>query len=428
MRKINNPYFLLLVLGFSLVSVHAKSQSIQDYQHQAAQNNPQLKAAYYEYQAALQKAPQVKALPDPEITFAYFISPVETRLGPQVARVSATQMFPWFGALSDRENQSLLNAKAKFEQFQEQRNRLFYNLEVLWAELFEIQEKIRLANENLEVLNTLVNISLRKYETGLVPQIDVLRAQIEQEDAKTNIRLLEDNKELMVKRFNELLNAEGTNPIVIPEALPSSKNLIFDEQEWLNKVNVQNPGLNQLRFNKDAAETAIQIAESNGLPSFGLGLDYISTGERMDVAILSDNGKDALIARLSVKIPLFRSKYKAQVEEASILRTAAQHRIDANENQLETNFYTALRDLKDAERRYVLYDEQQIQRLQQAVNILLQSYASDNSQFEEILRLDRKLFSYELERVKARADTFKALSYLKYLSGEQNITPKDINY
>lgn len=419
---------ILMLLLLLIVAQTGSAQSLDDYKIEAAQNNPELRASYNEYQAALQKAPQVSALPDPDIAFAYFISPIETRLGPQRARISATQMFPWFGSLADRETASILNAKAKFEQFQEQRNRLFYNMEQLWATLFEIQEQIRLANENLEIVNTLVNISVRKYETGLVPQVDVLRAQIEQEDIKTNIQLMEDNKELLIKRFNELRNTEPAETIVLPESLSNYPALPFDEQEWLNKISVHNPNLNQLRYKEEAAETAIQIAENNGLPSFGLGLDYISTGERNDVASLTDNGKDAWIARLSVKIPLFRGKYRAQAEEATLMRSAAQDRIIAGENQLETSFYTAMRDFEDAERRFRLYDEQQIQRVQQAVNILLQSYASDNSQFEEILRLERKRFTYELERVKAKADEFQAMSYLRYLSGEQNTTAEDINY
>ncbi len=427
MRQIYKFYYLLILLTVSL-SANAVSQTLEEYQTQAAQNNPQLRAVYFEYLASLQKAPQVSALPDPEVAFAYFISPIETRLGPQRARLSATQMFPWFGSLDDREAESNLNAKAKFEQFQEHRNRLFYNMEQLWAELYEIQEQILLANKNLEIVNTLVNTSLRKYETGLVPQVDVLRAQIEQEDLKTKIQLLEDNKELLIKQFNELRNIEPDETILLPDTLPKNSVSTVDEQELLIKVNARNPNLNQLRYKEEAAERAIQIAENNGNPSFGIGLDYIATGERNDITSLTDNGKDVFIARLSVKVPLFRRKYRAQAEEAILLRSAAQDRIVASENQLETSFYSALRDLEDAHLRFKLYDEQQIQRVNQAVNILLQSYASDNSQFEEILRLERKLFAYELERVKAKADEFQVISYIHYLSGEQNTTPEDIKY
>ena len=416
---------ILLVL---LITSDAFGQSLDEYQSEAALNNPLLRATYNEYLAELQKAPQVSSLPDPEIAFAYFISPIETRLGPQKTRISATQMFPWFGTLGDRETVSLLNAKAKFEVFQERRNQLFYNLEVLWGEIYKSEEQIRIANENLEIVNTLVNISLIKYETGLVPQIDVLRAQIEQEDIKTNIELLKDNQKLLIKRFNELRNVDPNSEIILPQSLPVEESILIEQEEWIALIRAQNPDLNQLRFKEEAANSNIDNARNNGLPSFGIGLDYIATDERSDIPELTDNGKDAWIARLSIKVPIFRSKYRAQQEEARLQRAATQDRLEARDNQILTDFYTALKDIEDARRRFELFDQKQIQRIEQAVNILLQSYANDNSQFEEILRLERQRFSYELERVIAHTDEFQSMSYLNYLSGAQNITPQEINY
>ena len=44
--------------------------------------------------AALEVAPQVRALPDPTVAFGYFISPVETRVGPQQFKISLLKCFP----------------------------------------------------------------------------------------------------------------------------------------------------------------------------------------------------------------------------------------------------------------------------------------------------------------------------------------------
>ncbi len=428
MKQIS-PYLSLSILVLlSIFPTNTLGQTLEEYQEEAARNNPELRASFNEYQAVLQQAPQVSALPDPDLTFAYFVSPIETRIGPQRLRISATQMFPWFGSLKDHETKSVLNAKARFEVFQEQRNRIFHNMEVLWAELYTVQEQIHLVNENLEIVNTLVNTSLRKYETGLVPQVDVLRAQIEQEDLKTRIQLLEDNKRLLEIQLNELRNVDASENITMPDSLYLQSFDSFNEEAWLEEVRSRNPNLNQLRYKESAAEAGIEIAENVGKPSFGVGLDYIATGERDDVTSLTDNGKDAMVVRLNIKVPLFRKKYQAKVEEASLTHSAARYNTMHLENQVETNFYMALKDLEDARRRYELYNEQQIFRVEQAVNVLLQSYVSDNLQFEEILRLERRLFSYEFERIKALADEFRAFSYLRYLSGEQNITPEDINY
>lgn len=108
----------------------------------------------------------------------------------------------------------------------------------------------------------------------MVPQIDVLRAQIEQEDIKTNIELLKDNQKLLIKRFNELRNVDPNSKITLPQSLPVEESILIEQEEWIALIRAQNPNLNQLRFKEEAANSNIDNARNNGLPSFGIGLDY----------------------------------------------------------------------------------------------------------------------------------------------------------
>ena len=79
---------LLLVVIVIVSPVSSSAQTIEAYQQLAAENNPAVRAEFQKYLASLEEEPQVSALPDPEVAFAYFISPIETRLGPQQARIS----------------------------------------------------------------------------------------------------------------------------------------------------------------------------------------------------------------------------------------------------------------------------------------------------------------------------------------------------
>ncbi|MEP2008744.1 MAG: TolC family protein [Balneola sp.] len=419
---------ICLVLFLSLFSSsNLKAQTLQSYQQEAAQNNPELKASFNRYLSVLEDRPQLGTLPDPEVAFAYFISPVETRVGPQRARISVTQMFPWFGSLADKKSVSDANAKAQFEQFQEQRNRIFYQMEMIWSDLYEVDENIRIAEENLSIINTLLEVSLNRYENGLTSQVDVLRAQIEQEDLRTQIELLKDNRSLLTERFNELRNVGEVSKVIIPDDL-STAMVLKEKDELISTIIQQNPNLNKLRYREDASKELVSVASKDGKPSFGLGFDYIATGERIDVANLSDNGKDVFIARASFKIPLFRNKYNAKVQQAELNLNSVQQDIISLENKLETDLYTALRDRNDAQRRFNLYDTKQIQRVEQAINIMMESYSSDAADFEEILRLQRKLLEYQLKRIQASADLYMANSYINYLSGVNNISENEINY
>ena len=89
MKAIRIIRYILLYCLF-LSGIYSNAQEILDrYLVEAAENNPGLKAQFSEYMAALERVPQVGALPDPTIAFGYFIQPIETRLGPQQAKISA---------------------------------------------------------------------------------------------------------------------------------------------------------------------------------------------------------------------------------------------------------------------------------------------------------------------------------------------------
>ena len=52
--------------------ISSEAQSLDDYLIEAAENNPGLKASYLEFEAALQKSAQVKAIPDHGFVFWVF--------------------------------------------------------------------------------------------------------------------------------------------------------------------------------------------------------------------------------------------------------------------------------------------------------------------------------------------------------------------
>ena len=170
-----------------------------------------------------------------------------------------------------------------------------------------------------------------------------------------------------------------------------------------------------------------ELAIKDGKPSFGLGLDYIITGERSEMPDLTGNGQDALIARASFRIPLFRNKYNAKVQQAELNIQSVQSEIVSKKNSLETDLEASLRDFYDADRRFELYDQKQIQRVNQALAIMMQAYSADSSDFEEILRMQRKLLDYQLNRIQALSDLNTSSAYIEYLTGQNNINPNEIN-
>jgi len=120
---------LLIISILLAITGTLPAQEILDrYLQTAANENPALKAKFNEYMASLEQDSQVGTLPDPQLAFGYFISPVETRNGPQQAKISLTQMFPWFGTLNTKTDVASDMAKAKYEAFEDAKSNLFFEV------------------------------------------------------------------------------------------------------------------------------------------------------------------------------------------------------------------------------------------------------------------------------------------------------------
>lgn len=399
----------------TIQSNHSETQ-LKHFLRQAAQNNPEVKAAFNEYLAKLQEVPQVGALPDPEISFGYFINPIETRIGPQEARLSLSQMFPWFGTLDAREKVKINEAKAKYRAFQARRNNLFYEVKATWYDLYVLKEKMDILKENISILETLESIALQKYETAEGGQADVLQVQIELEDLRINKRKLQDDQEVLRQKFKALLHTDSLALDNTLDIIPKEPSTTTPELK--QRMLTENPNLNQLAFQEQAAKNSVSVAKLDGLPAFGLGFDYIFTGKRE--VIMPANGRDAFMARLSIKVPLYRNKYNAQRKQAVLKRNAFQQRQLSKKDNLLTNLEKSMRDYRDAKRRRTLYDQIQIDKTRQTIDILTEKYSTSNTDFEEILRLQRRLLNYQQAREEAVGKQNTAVARIELLTGYYN--------
>ncbi|PAU94164.1 hypothetical protein CK503_08090 [Aliifodinibius salipaludis] len=426
-----NARVCIIVLLILTVPYVVKSQDasqpntdlqLEDYLSLAVEENPELRSAYNDYLASMESIRQAGALPDPEVSFGYFISPIETRLGPQNARFSVGQTFPWFGTLGARKAVRSSESDAKFRIFQQQANKLFYEIKSIWYDLFVMQRRITIVEEHINILETLEELAIQNYEDGNTGQADVLQAQIELDDARVKLENLLEDHEVLKQNFAELLNTDSVDMsdrmTVSAEPLPNSKEalkaMVFEN----------NPQLDQLEAQQQASREAIRVAKLDGRPKFGLGMDYILTGQSdMDIV---DSGRDAMMVRATVKIPLYRGKYRAQKTQAELQSRSVQHQQVSRKNKLQTRFEESLRDYKNAERDLKNYTDQQIERTRQAIDVLTEDYASADTDFEEILRLQRRLLNYQEGQAEAIGRQNTAVARIEMLTGTHNLNENEL--
>ncbi|MFO7880291.1 MAG: TolC family protein [Bacteroidales bacterium] len=401
---------IMLTLMFGSLSF---AQSPDDYFQIAAENNPGLQALYKEYEAALQKVPQVDALPDPEFSFGYFISPVETRVGPQRAKFSLSQMFPWFGTLKAQGDAESLLAESKFQQFIDARNKLYFRVASAYYPLYELKEQIRIEQENIRILESYKTIANEKFKNGNGSMVDVLRVDIMLEDAQTNLSILRKKEKPLTSTFNNLLNRPENEAVTISDTLKSNA---LQPGFRKDSMIADNPGLKALELKIQASEAAEDAAQKQGLPKIGIGLDYVVVGKRNDMTI-ADNGKDAFMPMVSLSIPINRGKYNASVKEARLMQESYALQKEETANTLVSDYEVAWFEIQQQEELLSLY-EKQVQSSEQSLNLLLAAYGDSGKEFEEVLRMQQQLLKYQKLMATAITQYQIAVARINYLTSK----------
>ncbi len=409
--KILNLRCLILVLVMYATNLHG--QTLQDYLSMASQNNPEIQSAYNEFEAALQKAPQVSSLPDPSLTMSAFGRMIETRVGAQEARFSLMQMFPWFGTLEAKEHAANLMAEATFQKYLDSKNDVFLKIKKSYAELYEINTMIKLEEENLQILNNYRELALSKFKSGKGAMVDVVRIDIKRNESETKIQLLKDQNQPLQIEFNSLLNRDLNDMVIIPDSLPLVENMPLERDSLF----VSNPKLKGLDKKIASFEAQKKVVKKEGYPMIGLGLDYSIISKR-DVPDLEMNGQDAIMPMLSVTLPIFRKKYHAKQKEVDFMLQAANYEKQAVKNNLQTSYSMANYNISKTKTLKELY-KKQTESTKQAISLLIAAYSNSGTDFEEILRMNQDLLMLQTATVSANKNQFIAQSTRDYLISKQ---------
>ncbi len=402
-------------LGFgfwfcSIFMLTLNAQTLEELLALAEAENLGLKVVENEYLAALEKVPQVGQWPDAELGLGVFPLPVETRLGAQVARIGATQMFPWFGLLKEERNLAQINAEVVKQDIRSRQLELQFQVKMAYFKLFEISKSVQILNRNLILLNALEQLALAEVESGKSILVEVLSVQIKKAEISNEILILERARAKPMYTINQLLNRALDTEITMEDSLTIEYPLM-QKDDFLDSVNYNHPAFIKIDMQNEVALKKITLNKLNRKPSFGLGMDYIMVNERTDIEP-TNNGRDILQLRGAIKVPLSMGKYEAKENEERYKIDALRQQKENLEKRFQAEIEKAYVDIETASLRVELY-EQQKELNKAALNVLKSSYSSSGSKFDEILRLESELIQYDLKILKNIVKSHLAQSYIE---------------
>ncbi|MEN8006612.1 MAG: TolC family protein [Candidatus Krumholzibacteriota bacterium] len=391
---------------------------LTDYLAWAADHNPAVAGAAGRMEALRHGAASAGALPDLRFGWGEMIVPVETRVGPQQRIFSLSQTIPWFGTLGLKETVAGKQADAAAEAVRGHLLKVHHRVRAAWFDLAYLQGEIAIIADNLALARQAEASSRSSYEAGVGSFGDVLAAQIDVEQLAVRLTGLRDRVRPVTARLNLATGLDAGYPT--PAAKAATRvNLEFDlppDPVLWTMLEDNNPDLAELRLEREGRRQGVDLAGKASYPGLTLGVDYIMTGPSAMEGI-DDNGKDPVIARLGISIPLWGGRAGAEKKTSAGRLAAAGADLADARLQLNASFENALYDWREAGRNAELYGGVLLDSGRQALEVTAARYRSGQASYVDLVAARKTLLGLELAHLRAVSDRNHALNDLATLLG-----------
>lgn len=384
---------------------------------EALRNNPEIRAAGNEREAAEERVSPAGALDDPMLEVGVVNAPLASqafrREDMTMKMLGLSQTFPYPGKRGLRRDVAAKDAESVSHAYQETVNRVVRDVRTAYFDLAFVEESTRLVEKNRQVLEQFQKISESRYAVGQGQQADVLKAQTELS------RMVEELIQLARERLTveaELARAVGHEP---DASMPAPAPLRLQETalsfESLRETALaERPQLLGLQSLLDRSERAIELARRDYFPDFDVRLSY---GQREDT--LDGMPRDDMVSLMvAVNLPIWRqSKREPQVAEAIAMRNQVTEMYRAQRNEVSSELRQQVAMAEQSLQSARLYEANILPQSRLTVESTLAAYRVGRVDFLTLLESQMTVFNYEISHASALSNYNKALAEIDLLTG-----------
>ncbi|WP_292926949.1 TolC family protein [Nitrosomonas sp.] len=384
-------------------------------------NNPEIRAAAQEHQAAQQRVAPAGALDDPQVEIGVLYMPIAAspfRTEDMTMKmIGLAQTLPFPGKRDLREAVASKDAEAIEYGYQETINRIVHDLKTAYFDLGLTLELIKLVEKNKQTLEHFLRIAEERYQVGQGSQADVLKAQTQV--SRMMDRLIGLAREQPMFEAN-LLRALGRG-MGSKAPTPLSVQLYHEPALKLEALYeaalIQRPRLLALKSLIARSDKVLDLAQKDYYPDFTPRLMYGQRESRLD----GTGRADEVSFTVTMNLPVWRkSKLEPRVSEALALRDQAMSLHQAQINEIAA---TSRQQLAIAEQSYKsaqLYQSTILPQARLTVESSLSAYKVNRVDFLTVLDNQMTVFDYETSLVTAIASYHKALAEIELLVGKRH--------
>jgi outer membrane protein TolC len=378
-----------------------------DVLHRAFYANGDLEASYFEWSAAMARIPQQATWPNTNVmlSFEYMFSSEKMK---SWDRTTVTGGFDPAKSLQlpmkpmKSGEVALASARSAGEKFRAAKFDLQKKVLSQWYDYVLTAERIRIQQNNLDLLKLLVDTAAARVQAGGQQQ-DLLKAQIEYRLSQNELQDMQAELPQMRAMLNAMIARSPDAELQPPPSLPASRDIALPDDVLLQAGFDRIPKLASLERDVETRKYSLERARMEFIPDINPMAGF--------------TGSISQFAGASVMLPTTIPIIQGMIKESESMLKSSEAMARQARQDFSGQYVATLYALRNNERQIHLLTHQILPAAEQLLGSSRQAYSTGSVGFADLIDSQRTLLQVREQIAQARIAREKRLVELESLAG-----------
>lgn len=403
MRRAIILSLVLTLTGLTTPGMAQEPLSVRQAIDLAMAENPRVRAAERQLEAARARETQAAALPNPNLSLQAEEIPISNP-GSGTFLVGISQPLLLGGQREARVGGARLERELAEIDREILRRDLIAEVREAYARLLFMQEGVRLARSNREAALTLLKATQARHKAGELAKVEVLREEVEFSRADREVSAAE-GRELQARgRLNVLLGRSAQvaltlQPLPLPQiaSLPPVEQLVSRSLEARVELRRAGVAIERERIQRRLAQAGLW------------------TGTEVGVSAGLIEGQPGVSGGVTIPIPFYRQQGEVAEAEANRLRAEAER--DALRNAVTLEVEETYREARSAAQQAELFRSSYLPQAEQLADNARRRFLAGEGSGLEVIEAQRALRESQVSYQQALLEYRQAIARLERAIG-----------
>lgn len=368
-------------------------------------SNGELEAAYFEWQAAMQRIDMAASWPNSnlQIGFEYMFSSEKMKSWDRTtisAGFDPAMSLSLPNKVAKAGEVAFADAKAKGLLFEQMKFDIQRDVLTLWLDYARMAEMVRIEQDNVALLRLLSETASARVQAGAAQQ-DLLKARTQQYLAENELASMQAQLVTMRAMLNAMVARDPEATLNAPDELPPPRAMPAEDVKLIAVAVDKNKELAGFAQQVQGRRDALELARLQWLPDINPAAGFTGSIEQFLGAM--------------VMLPTNAPMISARINESRAMLRAQEAMLRQKQRDRGSEVVAALVAARNAQRQTELFEGTILPSARQALDSARQGYSSGTLAFIELIDAQRTLLDVRRMIADARITREKALAELECL-------------